>query len=175
MNVRRTLFAAVLVLTAAMLELTLLSRLGLPGATPDLVLVCVAAVALVRGPAVGAGTGFAAGLLLDLAPPADAPLGTWAFLLALAGYGVGLLALGGAERSVWLSVGVVALTAVLVVFGRVVLAGLLGDPRVVASEIPVLLVTEAAYAGFLAVFVVPLVRAVDSRLGSEAPTAPRLR
>jgi rod shape-determining protein MreD len=174
-NVRRTLFVAVLVLTAVMLELTLLSRLGLPGATPDLTLVCVAAVALVRGPAVGASTGFAAGLLLDLAPPSDAPLGTWATLFALAGYVVGMLAAGGAERSVWLSVGVVALAGAAVVLGRALLGGMLADPRVVTSEIPLLMLTEALYAAFLAVFVVPLVRAVDSRLGSETSSSPRLR
>ena len=34
------------------------------------------------------------------------------------------------------------------------------------DDAPLLVVTEALYAGFLAVFVIPLVRAVDRRLGS---------
>jgi len=164
-NVRRAVFAGVLLLTAVLLELTLLSRLGLPGATPDLVLVCVSALALVRGAEAGAVIGFGAGLLLDLAPPAVGYLGMSAFLLALVGYLAGMAA-GSADRGVWRPVVLVAGLGALAVVVRAVLGGLLGDDGVVWDDVPLLVVTEAFYAGFLAVFVIPLVRAVDRRLGS---------
>ena len=61
--------------TAVVLQSSILARLGLPGATPDLLLVVVLVIALVSGPLVGAVTGFAAGVLVDLAPPAAGSLG----------------------------------------------------------------------------------------------------
>ena len=55
--------------TAVVLQSTVFARLGLPGATPDVVLVVVLVIALVAGPTVGAVTGFGAGVLVDIAPP----------------------------------------------------------------------------------------------------------
>ena len=46
MWVRQTVICAIVILLAVMLQLTLLSRLGLPGATPDLVVVSVRLLAL---------------------------------------------------------------------------------------------------------------------------------
>ena len=51
--------------TAVVLQSTVFARLGLPGATPDVVLVVVLVIALVAGPTVGAVTGFGAGVLVD--------------------------------------------------------------------------------------------------------------
>ena len=48
------------------------------------------AAALVRGPDYAALVGFAAGLVLDLAPPADHTAGRWALSLVLVGYLTGL-------------------------------------------------------------------------------------
>jgi rod shape-determining protein MreD len=51
----------------------------------------VVAAALVRGPEPAAVLGFAAGVLLDLAPPADHVAGRWALALVLVGYVAGRL------------------------------------------------------------------------------------
>jgi rod shape-determining protein MreD len=58
---------------------------------PDLALLVVVAAALTRGPQTAMVTGFVAGLLLDLAPPADHVSGRWALALVLVGYVAGLV------------------------------------------------------------------------------------
>lgn len=163
MTAPRVAFATVLVLLAALVQVTFLSRLGLPGATPDLVLVVVVALAFVRGPTAGAGIGFGAGLLVDLVPPADGPLGLTALLLSGAGYLAGRLA-AGPDRSALAPLLTVAGLAPAVVLARALLLGLVGDPRVVWPEVPLLLVTQSLYAVLLAAFVIPFVSAVDRRL-----------
>ena len=69
--------------TAIVLQSSIFARLGLPGSTPDLLLVAVLVIALVAGPLVGAVTGFAGGLLADIAPPAAGSLGQTAAIYAL--------------------------------------------------------------------------------------------
>ena len=160
MTPARLVFAAFSILVAVILQVTLLSRLGVPGATPDLVLVVVMAFGSVRGPLVGACLGFAGGILLDLAPPAIGYFGTSALLLALAGYIAGIVA----ERSggvVVIALITVALVAAAMIVGRAALGTLLGDPRVLLSEVPVLAVTDAVYAVLMAALVMPAVAAID--------------
>src|SRR3712207_6782816 len=60
----RLALASALVLLALVLQLSILPLLNLPGATPDLVLLCVVGLALAAGPMTGTGVGFAAGLAL---------------------------------------------------------------------------------------------------------------
>jgi len=59
------------------------------GVVPNLCLLVVVAAALVRGPEQAAVLGFVAGVLLDLAPPADHVAGRWALALVVVGYVVG--------------------------------------------------------------------------------------
>ena len=56
---------------------------------PNLVLLVVVAAALTRGPQFAAVLGFVAGVLLDLAPPADHIAGRWALALVVVGYVAG--------------------------------------------------------------------------------------
>lgn len=56
------------------------------GVVPNLALIVVVAAAISRGPEFAAILGFGAGLLLDLAPPADHVAGRWALALVLVGY-----------------------------------------------------------------------------------------
>ena len=65
MTVQRLLLGVVSVITAVLLQVTLVGRLPVPGAAPDLVLVLVVAFALAEGPQSGMVTGFLAGLLTD--------------------------------------------------------------------------------------------------------------
>lgn len=160
MTPARLLVLIVALVVAVSVQVTLLSRLGLPGATPDLVLVVVMAYGFVRGPLVGAAVGFAGGMLLDLAPPSIGYFGLSALLLALAGYVAGVVA----ERTggvVALALATVAGAAVAVVVGRAALGSLLGDPRVLWGSVPALALTEAVYAVLMAALIVPAVAAVD--------------
>jgi rod shape-determining protein MreD len=78
--------AALLLWLAVLLQATLLSGLGL--VSPDLVLVTVVVVALLRGAETGAIAGFFAGLLLDVATLSPL-MGVSSLLLATTGYWIG--------------------------------------------------------------------------------------
>jgi rod shape-determining protein MreD len=105
---RRILLATVAILAAVLIQVTVLNNVAFPGgAGPDLVLVTVVALALATGPRDGAIIGFAAGLALDIAPPASGLLGQSALVFCLVGYGCGRLRLA-LERSALLPLAGVA-------------------------------------------------------------------
>jgi rod shape-determining protein MreD len=78
---------AAIVFVAAILQASMLGAIDIGGGRPDLLLVAVIAIALVRGTVVGALAGFVGGLLFDLAT--FGTLGVTSLLLTLAGYGIG--------------------------------------------------------------------------------------
>ncbi len=86
----RALSVAVLVVLTVTLQVSIFSNLSFRGVVPDLAMLVVIAAALVRGPVYAALVGFAAGLVLDLAPPADSTAGRWALSFVLVGYLTGL-------------------------------------------------------------------------------------
>lgn len=146
---------ALLVLTAVLVQLTVLPLLGLPGATPDLVAITVVGLGFVGGPVRGTVAGFAAGLLIDLLPPADGLLGLTAVLLVVVGYLAGLL--GQTERSPLAAVALAGLLCGGVVLGYALVGGVVADPRVSWERVPGLLLTQVAYAVVLAPFVLALI------------------
>jgi rod shape-determining protein MreD len=150
---RQIVLAGALVLTAVIVELTLLSRLGLPGATPDLVVVTVVAIALALGPVPGAVSGFAAGVLLDLAPPADTVLGGSALVYLAIGYVTGLV-IDPRDRTVPILVGLVGLSAGAAVLLTAALETLLGSARVSWEAVPALALSGALYGVILAPLVI---------------------
>jgi len=79
--------AAALVFLAAILEVSVFSDVHVLGGVPDLLLVTVVAVALLRGSIMGACAGFFAGLIADTATLET--LGLSSLLLTLIGYWVG--------------------------------------------------------------------------------------
>ena len=85
----RYLVAGLLLLPAAVLQVTLAPRLELFGAFPNLALLAVVGWTLVRGAGSGIRWAVAGGLLLDLLAPG--PLGVHALALAVAAYGTGFL------------------------------------------------------------------------------------
>ncbi|MGV9241860.1 rod shape-determining protein MreD, partial [Streptomyces nigra] len=90
MRVNRILLSTSLVVVALVVQVSVLARLHLPGAVPDLLLLTVLGLALVYGHVGGALIGFGAGLLADLAPPADHAAGRYALVLCVIGYLAGL-------------------------------------------------------------------------------------
>jgi rod shape-determining protein MreD len=89
MKLLRTLVAAALVVLALVLQVAVFPHLAWEGIVPNFCLLVVVAAALVRGPAFAATLGFFAGLMLDLAPPADHVAGRWALALVVVGYVAG--------------------------------------------------------------------------------------
>lgn len=159
---RRCVLAAVVVVTALLLQVGVVNPLDLPVGQPDLVLLCVVALALVAGPTWGTVVGFAAGLTADVMPPADHALGRLAMAYALVGYAAGLLE-DVEERSVVTTVAVVAGASAAVVLLFAGVGALLGDPRVDASSVAHSLAATILYDVILAPFVVPLVSGAARR------------
>jgi rod shape-determining protein MreD len=164
----RALLTVVLVVTAVVIELTVLPLLHLPGATPDLLAVTVVALGFLGGPVRGAVTGFFGGLLLDLVPPADGVLGLTAVVLVVAGYLAGMLG-SFRERGAFTLVGLTGLLAGFATLVYTLLAGIVADPRIAWDRVAGLLVTQVIYALFLAAFVVPLVTVLWRRIDPPAP------
>jgi rod shape-determining protein MreD len=79
--------AAVLLFVAAILQVSIFSQVHVFGGQPDLVLVTLVAVSLLRGSMVGAAGGFFAGLLIDTATLGQ--LGLTSLVLTIAGYWIG--------------------------------------------------------------------------------------
>jgi rod shape-determining protein MreD len=142
---RRIVLAALALGAALLIQLTLLNGLILPGGgTPDLILLCVVALALVGGPAAGTAAGFFAGLGLDLAPPASELVGQYALVFCLAGYCCGRLR-SALHRSALLAFGVAALAAAA---AEVLAAGLtltLDSPEVTGSTVALILPSTVLY------------------------------
>ncbi|MCU1590983.1 MAG: rod shape-determining protein MreD [Frankiales bacterium] len=164
MTPRRFLLGAATVLTGLLLQDTVISKLPLPGAAPDLLLVVVIAYSLVEGPLSGMTTGFVAGLLADSL--SDHPLGRLALVYAVVGYATGFIE-DDTERSTLLpfaAVGAGALGAVLVFAAE---GMLLGDPRVTVHAVGRSLVSSVPYAVVLTPFVVPVLSALVRRIEPE--------
>lgn len=146
---RQALIIGTFIVGAVLIEVTLLSRLGIPGATPDLVVVTVVALALAMGPVQGAVAGFVGGILLDLAPPGDTLIGVNALVYVAIGFITGS-AVDPRDRSIWILMGMVGLStgsAVLLVSG---LDTLLGSDRVDWEQVPLLTLTSVLYGLLLA-------------------------
>src|SRR6478609_4794142 len=86
----RGLLVTALIILTVTLQVSVFSHFAVEGVAPDLALLLVIGAALVRGPTYAALVGFAAGLVLDLAPPADHTAGRWALALVVVGYVAGL-------------------------------------------------------------------------------------
>jgi rod shape-determining protein MreD len=118
--------AAVLLFLAVVVQATIMGSIQILGGTPDLVLVLLLVIALLRGSIFGALGGFWAGFLLDTAYLGT--LGVTSLLLTLAGYWIGRYGeTTGRDRlhAPYLSVAVVT---VLFAFGELALHFLLGEP-----------------------------------------------
>ena len=89
MRMARAATAALLIVVALVLQVSVFPHFAWAGVVPNLCLLVVVASALVRGPSFAATVGFGAGLLLDLAPPADHVAGRWALALVVVGYVAG--------------------------------------------------------------------------------------
>lgn len=163
---RQALIIGVLTLFATIVQVTLLSRLGLPGATPDLVVVVVVAIALTMGPVDGAIAGFVAGTLVDLSPPADTLLGVNAIVYVVIGYVTGRV-IDPRDRTVPILIGIVGLSAGFAVLGTAALDALLGSERVVWDEMAGMTISTVLYALILAPPVVLGVRWLVARVTPE--------
>ncbi|MFF0432147.1 rod shape-determining protein MreD [Streptomyces sp. NPDC004327] len=168
MKINRILLSAALIVVALVVQVSVLARLQLPGAVPDLVLLTVVALALVYGHVTGALAGFTAGLLADLAPPADHAAGRYALVLCVVGYLCGLARPDhGRLKS---ATGPMAVVVAAAIGSTLLYAGvgaLVGDTAARHVGLGFLLFTAALYDLLLAPFTVPLIMAIARRAEND--------
>jgi len=168
MRVNRILLSVPLVVVALVIQVSVLARLHLPGAVPDLLLLTVLGLALVYGHVGGALVGFAAGLLADLAPPADHAAGRYALVLCVIGYLAGLAKPeNGRLKSATGPMVVVVAAAIGSTLLYAGVGALVGDTAARHVGLASLLFTAALYDLLLAPFVVPGIMALARRAEND--------
>ena len=159
----RVLFAGLAVVVALVLQTTVFPHLAWHGVGPNVVLLVVVAGGLARGAQFGMVLGFGAGLLLDLAPPADHVAGRWALALLVVGYVAGRVrqdapaGVGGSLAAVaacsFLGSSVFALSGLL-----------LPDPSATVPDLLEVVLAGVVFDLVVAAFVLPLVMRTLTRL-----------
>ena len=168
MRVNRILLSSALIVVALVIQVSVLARLHLPGAVPDLLLLTVLGLAMVYGHVGGALIGFAAGLLADLAPPADHAAGRYALVLCVIGYLAGLARPENGQLKS--ATGPMAVVVAAAVGSTLLYAGvgaLVGDTAARHVGLGSLLFTAALYDLLLAPFVVPGIMALARRADND--------
>jgi rod shape-determining protein MreD len=146
---------ALIVFVVAILQVSAFSSISILGAAPDVLLVTLIAVGLLRGAIAGAVAGFAAGLIVDVATLGT--LGVTSLLLTLAAFWAGRYGeTTGRGRTHAPLVAALAAT-VFVDVGGYVLDSLLGGP-VILREVLVSLPAALVLNGLLAYPVYALIR-----------------
>jgi rod shape-determining protein MreD len=149
---------------AAIVQVTLFADVDVFHGAPDLVLVTLVAVALLRGTIFGAAAGFGAGLVVDTATLQT--LGVTSLLLTLAGYWIGRYGETTGRDRTHAPLLSVAVVTFLYAIGALVLHYMLGDP---ASAHRVLLNAFPFELLFNLILTLP-VYALCRRLFRPAPT-----
>jgi rod shape-determining protein MreD len=171
MRLNRIVLSAFLVVIAMVAQVSVLARLHLPGAVPDLLLLTVLGLALAYGHVGGSLVGFFAGLLADIAPPADHAVGRYALVLCVVGYAAGLARPeSGQLRTAagpMLAVIAAAVTTTLMYAG---VGSLVGDTAGAHVGLGKLVFTATVYDLLLAPFVVPVVMALARRFDHDPLT-----
>lgn len=116
---------ALVVFVAAIVQVSVIAPVSILGGTPDVLLVSLVCIALLRGSVAGAVAGFAGGLLVDVATLGT--LGVTALLTTVAGYWAGRYGeTTGRDRTHAVPLAVAVIT-VLVAFGGLGVHYMLGE------------------------------------------------
>lgn len=146
---------ALIVFVVAILQVSAFASISVFGAAPDVLLVTLVSIGLLRGSVTGAVTGFAAGLIVDVATLGT--LGVTSLLLTLAGFWAGRYGETTGRGRPYAPLATVLAATVLVDVGGYVLDSLLGGP-VVMREVLVSLPAALVLNGLIAYPVFALVR-----------------
>ena len=164
---RQLIVIGSLAVAAVIIQTTVLSRIGLPGATPDLVVVTVVAVAIALGPGPGAFAGFLAGAVVDVATPSDAILGLASIVYLAIGVAVGF-AVNREDSSVWTLALIAGAACGAAALATALLSAVLGSERVIWTTVPSVTLTTVVYGLILGRVMIPVVGALSRRLVPEA-------
>jgi len=145
-------------------ELTVLDRLHIFGAGPDIMLLLAVVAGIVGGPRVGALFGFAAGIALDLF--LETPMGLSALVFCIMGYAVGNIQGGVLRAAWWIPIVTTFVASVVGVLTYALVATVVGQPDLVT---PHLLVVAAVVGVFNAVLSPVALRLVRWSLSGYEP------
>jgi rod shape-determining protein MreD len=152
------------ILTALLVQVTLLSRLRFFGVVPNLMLLVAVAAGITGGPARGAVIGFASGMALDIF--LETPLGLSALVFSIVGYTVGAVETGILRAAWWIPV----LTAFLACMAGealfAVAAQFVGRPDLLSTRLAVIVIIVGITSAILAL---PVVRVVGWSLLKNTP------
>jgi len=156
--VRRTISWTAVVLTALVLQSTLLAQIKLGGAKPDLVFLVTIVLAFLEGPSSGSLAGFVGGMAEDFL--LNQPKGITALTLTLVGYSVGMLRQYITSPSPLLPVGLVGSATVGGVLFYGMVSFLLGQLDVGFGYLVRIALLTGLYNAVLTPLLFPLVRRV---------------
>jgi rod shape-determining protein MreD len=161
MSANRLAVLVLSLLTALLLQGSVVARLSFLGAKPDLVLVVVVCFALSDGPAAGMGAGFGAGLLSDLL--GTHTLGLLALVLCVVGYAAGVIRSYFDRLATFTPMLVVGGLTAVTVLAYAGLSALLGDRPIAPDSLARSLLLTSLYDVVLTPFVFAAVTALRSR------------
>lgn len=155
--------AALAVLVALVLQVSVFPHFAWEGVVPNLCLLVVVGAALTRGAQFAAVLGFVAGVALDLAPPADHVAGRWALALVIVGYVAGRvrqdLRPGAGAIVATVAASSFVGTSIYAISGL-----LLDDPGLAVPQLLKIILVAVAWDVLLTPFVLPLVMRAFTRL-----------
>jgi rod shape-determining protein MreD len=164
MYTRRVTYSAITFLAVFVVQEALLTQIRLPLGGFSLLLIFSLCWAALSTPEIGAITGFGAGLLMDLAPSSNGPVGQWTLILIIVCFGIAFLRYGDESlRNNPLSVVLIVDAGVIVTLTIYVLLGaILGVELGTTSE----LLKTILGSGLWTLIAAPLVLPVASRIHS---------
>lgn len=165
MSPLRGLVALLVVTVAVVVQLTVFPYVAWRGIVPNLALLAVVAAALTRGPGFAATLGLVAGLLVDLAPPADHIAGRWALALVLVGYVAGRVQQGRQRRVSAAQLVVVVAASSFVGSSVFALTGLLlQDPTLAVAQLVTTILVALVWDLLLTPVVLPPLMLIFDRM-----------
>jgi len=169
MTYLRWLAALVAVVVALVVQVSLFPHVSWHGIVPNLCLLVVVAAALTVEAPFALLLGFAAGLVLDLAPPADHVAGRWALALTVAAF-LAARVRQDVRPTALAVVGTVA-AASFVATSLFALSGvLLSDPAMSVAGLLEVVLVAVVWDVLLTPFVLPPLMKLFSRLGPQWAT-----
>ncbi len=168
MTLSRTTVVGVVLLLAVTLQVAVFSLFAVNGVVPNLALVVVVAAAVARGARFGVVVGFLAGVLVDLAPPADHVAGRWALALVL----VAMLAArvrADARRSPLAGLAVVAVCSFVGTSVFALTGAVLGDHALPAGEMVQVVLVAMLWDVVVAPLLLPPLLALFERTARTEP------
>lgn len=166
MRSRRNLSIALIVLLLYVVQTVVVAPTQWWLVGPDLVLLGVLSWTLVLSQSEAAVVSFAAGLFLDVAPPAAGSIGRWALVLTLVSIVLWPIATSERVDSPLISMGLVAVASGAAVFLVFLVDAITGDERIGALPLTKTVVGVILWNLLLAPFVLPLVQKIARRQSS---------